>query len=122
MGITKLIFQLQGPPILHLVLSIRMGLEMCIKEKCIDNDTVIVLLYAVFCVVFGFVTALLVRLADRMKGERGEAGTKSREDNAEEGIQNGGLEDVQKAAQRIEDIHRAGTQFTINRNISTVAK
>ena len=68
---------------MHLVLSIRMGLEMCIKEKCIDNDTVIVLLYAVFCVVFGFVTALLVRLADRMKGERGEAGTKSREDNAE---------------------------------------
>ena len=60
-----------------------MGLEMCIKEKCIDNDTVIVLLYAVFCVVFGFVTALLVRLADRMKGERGEGGTKSPEDNAE---------------------------------------
>lgn len=49
-----------------------MGLEMCINNKCVDNDTVIVLLYAMFCVVFGLVTAMLVRLADRMKGERGE--------------------------------------------------
>ena len=50
-----------------------MGLEMCINEKCMGQDTVIVLLYAVFCVVFGFVTALLVMLADKMKGDRGES-------------------------------------------------
>ena len=60
-----------------------MGLEMCINSKCIANDTVIVLLYAVFCVVFGFVTALLVRLADRMKGDRGEVVPGPQEDNAE---------------------------------------
>ena len=37
------------------------------------QDTVIVLLYAVFCVAFGFVTALLVMLADRLKGDREES-------------------------------------------------
>ena len=50
-----------------------MGLEMCINEKCMGQDTVIVLLYAVFCVAFGFVTALLVMLADRLKGDREES-------------------------------------------------
>ena len=50
-----------------------MGLEMCINDKCMGQDTVIVLLYAVFCVAFGFVTALLVMLADRLKGDREES-------------------------------------------------
>ena len=50
-----------------------MGLEMCINEKCMGQDTVIVLLYAVFCVIFGFVTALLVMLADKLKGDREES-------------------------------------------------
>ena len=50
-----------------------MALEMCINDKCMGQDTIIVLLYAVFCVVFGFVTALLVMLADRMKGDREES-------------------------------------------------
>ena len=60
-----------------------MGLEMCINNKCMGQDTIIVLLYAVFCVVFGFVTALLVMLADRMKGDRGESGHQSEEASAE---------------------------------------
>ena len=47
------------------------------------QDTVIVLLYAVFCVVFGFVTALLVMLADKMKGDRDESGRQSEQANAE---------------------------------------
>ena len=50
-----------------------MALEMCINAKCLGQDTIIVLLYAVFCVVFGFVTALLVMLADKMKGDREES-------------------------------------------------
>ena len=60
-----------------------MGLEMCINDKCMGQDTIIVLLFAVFCVVFGFVTALLVMLADRMKGDRGESGRQSEEASAE---------------------------------------
>ena len=62
-----------------------MGLEMCINEKCMGQDTVIVLLYAVFCVVFGFVTALLVMLADKMKGDRGESEQASAEVRYKEG-------------------------------------
>ena len=60
-----------------------MGLEMCINEKCMGQDTVIVLLYAVFCVVFGFVTALLVMLADKMKGDREQSGQQSEQVSAE---------------------------------------
>ena len=60
-----------------------MGLEMCINDKCIGQDTIIVLLYAVFCVVFGFVTALLVMLADKMKGDREESGQQSEQASAE---------------------------------------
>ena len=47
------------------------------------QDTVIVLLYAVFCVVFGFVTALLVMLADKMKGDREQSGQQSEQVSAE---------------------------------------
>ena len=60
-----------------------MGLEMCINDKCMGQDTVIVLLYAVFCVVFGFVTALLVMLADKMKGDREQSGQQSEQVSAE---------------------------------------
>ena len=60
-----------------------MALEMCINAKCLGQDTIIVLLYAVFCVVFGFVTALLVMLADKMKGDREESGQQSEQASAE---------------------------------------
>ena len=69
-----------------------MGLEMCINNKCMDNDTIVVLLYAVFCVVFGFVTALLVMLADKMKGQRGEK-TTAWQDSPE--VREGGLYFIQ---------------------------
>ena len=45
-------------------------LELCYPEdNCLTQDTIIVILYAVFCICFGFVMALLVILADKRKSK-----------------------------------------------------
>ena len=45
-------------------------MELCYPEdNCLTQDTIIVLFYAVFCIVFGFVVALLVIWADKRKSK-----------------------------------------------------
>ena len=45
-------------------------MELCYPEdNCLTQDTIIVLLYAVFCIVFGFVVALLVIWADKRRSK-----------------------------------------------------
>ena len=44
-------------------------MELCANDHCLDNDTLIVLCYAAFCVVFGFIVALLVIFADKRRGQ-----------------------------------------------------
>lgn len=45
-------------------------MELCSGDNCLDNDTLIVLCYAVFCVCFGFIVALLVILADKSRSSK----------------------------------------------------
>ena len=45
-------------------------MELCYPEdNCLTQDTIIVILYAVFCICFGFVMALLVIMADKRKSK-----------------------------------------------------
>ena len=45
-------------------------MELCSGDNCLDNDTLIVLCYAVFCVCFGFIVALLVMWADKSRSSK----------------------------------------------------
>ena len=46
-------------------------MELCYPEdNCLTQDTIIVVLYAVFCICFGLVMALLVILADKRKSKK----------------------------------------------------
>ena len=54
----------------YLIIIIMAKMELCYPEdNCLTQDTIIVLLYAVFCIVFGFVVALLVIWADKRRGK-----------------------------------------------------
>ena len=45
-------------------------MELCYPEdNCLTEDTIIVVLYAVFCICFGFVIAVLVIWADKRKSK-----------------------------------------------------
>ena len=45
-------------------------MELCYPEdNCLTQDTIIVVLYAVFCICFGLVMALLVIMADKRKSK-----------------------------------------------------
>ena len=46
------------------------NIELCYPEdNCLTEDTIIVVLYAVFCICFGFIVALLVIWADKRKSK-----------------------------------------------------
>ena len=45
-------------------------IELCYPEdNCLTEDTIIVVLYGVFCICFGFIVALLVIWADKRKSK-----------------------------------------------------
>merc|ERR1712012_280760 len=101
-------------------------MELCSGDNCLDNDTLIVLCYAVFCVCFGFIVALLVMWADKSRG-----GNKSRSNsvsNSNNNVEVGSehlsvddkLEEVERSVTRLEDVHRSVTQFTTDRSTSVL--
>jgi len=95
------------------------GMELCANDHCLDNDTLIVLCYAAFCVVFGFIVALLVIFADKRRSHTSKASPTSNSNNVEAGKPNKldlQLEEVQKSITKLEDIHRKSiTQIPVNR-------
>merc|ERR1712133_186393 len=91
------------------------------NEKCLDNDTIIVLLYAAFCVVFGIVVALMVMWADRRRSGKTKStggNVPPHQNNVEAGEANEEdveLEEVYKSVTKLEDVQR---KFSINRKVS----
>jgi len=91
------------------------------NEKCLDNDTIIVLLYAVFCVVFGILVALMVMMADKMRSGKTrstEGNEPSHKNNVEAGKATENdlqLEEVYKSVTKLEDAQR---KFSVNRKVS----
>ena len=62
-------------------------MELCSGDNCLDNDTLIVLCYAVFCVCFGFIVALLVMWADKSRSSKQKDHNAGAADNAAQNVE-----------------------------------
>ena len=49
-------------------------MELCNGDKCLRNDTLIVLCYALFCICFGLIVATLVVALDKRRNKRAKQG------------------------------------------------
>merc|ERR1712215_25155 len=90
-----------------------MTFELCntSRSRCLHSDTLIVLCYALFCICFGFVVALLVIFADK----RREKNSKTKKDDGKEHVetseapnpvswQQSELEEVYRTMTKIENV------------------
>merc|ERR1712038_591669 len=103
------------------IITMTAELEWCSEAsgeaKCLEEDTLIVLAYAAFCVALGLVVALLVIWADKARGSKTRAKVA---DNVESNVRTAAeeeLEEVYRSVTKLENVHRKiSAQFTIDRN------